>query len=69
MLPLSFKEYVSAANSATIHGAAFNLPQLYARYLSESSFPYTLELSGEQTQPGVGARHSAPTTNPPIPVR
>ncbi|GHV94526.1 ATPase [Spirochaetia bacterium] len=40
MLPLSFKEYVSAAGGQ-------GLSRLYNRYLTESSFPYALELAGD----------------------
>lgn len=38
MLPLSFKEYVTA------RGGSENLPRRYREYLEYSSFPYTLEL-------------------------
>lgn len=38
MLPLSFKEYVTA------RGGSENLPGRYREYLEYSSFPYTLEL-------------------------
>ncbi|GHV76288.1 ATPase [Spirochaetia bacterium] len=41
MLPLSFREYVSAS------GDDKELPRKYTRYLTESSFPYTLELTGK----------------------
>jgi predicted AAA+ superfamily ATPase len=41
MLPLSFKEFASAA------GENESLPRLYNRYLTESSFPYALELKGD----------------------
>jgi predicted AAA+ superfamily ATPase len=44
MLPLSFAEYVSAS------GKGGELSRTYARYILESSFPYTLELSGNQGQ-------------------
>ena len=40
MLPLSFKEYVSATNSD-------NLPQRYREYLETGSFPYALNLLGQ----------------------
>lgn len=39
MLPLSFSEYVEA------RGDGYSLPQLYSQYITQSSFPYTLELS------------------------
>jgi predicted AAA+ superfamily ATPase len=42
MLPLSFKEFVSAS------GGNESLPRLYTRYLTESSFPYALELNGDR---------------------
>ncbi|AEF80302.1 ATP-binding protein [Leadbettera azotonutricia] len=42
MLPLSFKEFVSAS------GGNESLPRLYNRYLTESSFPYALELNGDR---------------------
>jgi predicted AAA+ superfamily ATPase len=41
MLPLSFKEYVSAA------GKQQDIQTLYTRYLTESSFPYARELAGD----------------------
>jgi hypothetical protein len=41
MLPLSFKEYLSALPEKT------NLPEKYRNYLVKSSFPYTLELDDE----------------------
>ena len=41
MLPLSFKEYLSALPEKT------NLPEKYKNYLVKSSFPYTLELEDE----------------------
>jgi predicted AAA+ superfamily ATPase len=40
MLPLSFREYVSAVGQTA-------LPRVYTRYITEGSFPYTLELSGD----------------------
>ncbi|GHV58325.1 hypothetical protein AGMMS49579_25610 [Spirochaetia bacterium] len=50
MLPLSFKEYVSAfgepARGERI--AASDLTRRYRDYLLNSSFPYTLELAGNQ---------------------
>lgn len=42
MLPLSFKEYVSA------HKDKSNLPKLYQSYIMESSFPYTITMKGQQ---------------------
>ncbi len=39
MLPLSFKEYVTA------QGDAQDLPRKYTNYITNSSFPYALELS------------------------
>lgn len=39
MLPLSFKEYVAA------HGDTQDLPRKYTNYITNSSFPYALELS------------------------
>jgi uncharacterized protein len=41
MLPLSFKEYLSALSNKT------DLPAKYRNYLVNSSFPYTLELEDE----------------------
>lgn len=41
MLPLSFKEYLSALPEKT------DLPEKYRNYLVKSSFPYTLELDDE----------------------
>ena len=41
MLPLSFKEYVDGT------GGTDNLPQAYTKYISNSSFPYTLELESQ----------------------
>ncbi len=41
MLPLSFKEYLSALTDKT------DLPAKYRDYLTKSSFPYTLELDDE----------------------
>jgi predicted AAA+ superfamily ATPase len=41
MLPLSFKEYVSAV------GGEGNLQQVYIDDLTQSSFPYALELAGD----------------------
>lgn len=39
MLPLSFAEYIADAGES-------NLQRQYTKYIEESSFPYTLELSG-----------------------
>ncbi|GHV67574.1 ATPase [Spirochaetia bacterium] len=52
MLPLSFKEYVSAVGEARddATGVGQSLPRLYTRYLTESSFPYALELAGNHKQ-------------------
>ena len=44
MLPLSFKEYYTACGLAANH----TLQEIYERYITESSFPYTLQLSGRQ---------------------
>lgn len=44
MLPLSFKEYYKACGLAANH----TLQEIYERYITESSFPYTLQLSGRQ---------------------
>ncbi len=44
MLPLSFKEYVSST------GDNDNLSRKYLTYLEESSFPYALELKGQQRE-------------------
>lgn len=44
MLPLSFKEYYDASNLSANH----TLKEIYERYLTESSFPYTLQLDGRQ---------------------
>ncbi|MDR0730953.1 MAG: ATP-binding protein [Treponema sp.] len=40
MLPLSFREYISVLGPG-------ELPRKYNRYVTESSFPYTLELEGD----------------------
>ena len=42
MLPLSFKEFVTALNSTE------NLSRKYTRYITESSFPQVLEFEGDQ---------------------
>ena len=44
MLPLSFKEYHDACGLASNH----TLQEIYERYISDSSFPYTLQLAGKQ---------------------
>jgi predicted AAA+ superfamily ATPase len=44
MLPLSFKEYVSALEDKT------NLPEKFNAYLHNSSFPYTLNFNGNRVQ-------------------
>jgi predicted AAA+ superfamily ATPase len=44
MLPLSFKEYVSAFKDKS------NLPQKFNDYLVNSSFPYTLAFGGDKDQ-------------------
>jgi predicted AAA+ superfamily ATPase len=44
MFPLSFKEYLSVFKDKT------NLPEKFSRYLRESSFPYTLNFNGNQSQ-------------------
>ena len=44
MLPLSFKEYYGACGLAPNH----SLQEIYERYISDSSFPYTLQLDGRQ---------------------
>ena len=44
MLPLSFKEYYDASDLAANH----TLMEIYERYITESSFPYTLQLDGKQ---------------------
>ena len=44
MLPLSFKEYVSAFSTDP------NIDRLYAEYTQNSSFPYTLELNDPRTR-------------------
>jgi predicted AAA+ superfamily ATPase len=49
MLPLSFKEYVSAfPEPARGEWAAAGLSRRYRDYLLNSSFPYTLELEGNR---------------------
>lgn len=44
MLPLSFKEYYEASSLKANH----SLQEIYEAYLTESSFPYTLQLAGRQ---------------------
>jgi predicted AAA+ superfamily ATPase len=44
MLPFSFKEYIQALSKAA--GAPPDLGRVYKRYITESSFPFALELSG-----------------------
>ena len=44
MLPLSFKEYYGACGMAANH----SLQEIYERYISDSSFPYTMQLDGRQ---------------------
>jgi predicted AAA+ superfamily ATPase len=45
MLPLSFREYISALGPG-------DLPRKYNRYVTEGSFPYTLELEGDRQSIG-----------------
>lgn len=44
MLPLSFKEYLSAEKQQ----GSFSLGELYEKYTRDSSFPYTLQLEGTE---------------------
>jgi len=44
MLPLSFKEYYGACGLAANH----SLQEIYERYISDSSLPYTMQLDGRQ---------------------
>jgi predicted AAA+ superfamily ATPase len=44
MLPLSFKEYMSAVDDKT------NIPEKYQNYLSNSSFPGAMQFNGDQTK-------------------
>lgn len=44
MLPLSFREYYEASGLASNH----TLREIYEKYITESSFPYTLQLDGKQ---------------------
>ena len=48
MLPLSFKEYLSAFTSPGSPPPDGALPRLYRDYLLNSSFPYTLELAARK---------------------
>lgn len=41
MLPLSFKEYLSAVNNQ-------NIPQAYANYVQKGAFPYSLQIPTEE---------------------
>lgn len=43
MLPLSFREYYEACGLASNH----SLREIYERYVTDSSFPYTLQLEGK----------------------
>ena len=45
MLPLSFKEYYEASGLAANH----TLREIYEQYISDSSFPYTLQIREDQT--------------------
>lgn len=45
MLPLSFKEYYDASDLSHNH----SLSEIYEKYLTDSSFPYTIQISGKQT--------------------
>lgn len=44
MLPLSFKEYYESSHLKPNH----SLQEIYEHYITESSFPYTLQLEGKQ---------------------
>jgi len=44
MLPLSFREYYEASGLASNH----TLREIYEKYITESSFPYTLQLDDKQ---------------------
>ena len=44
MLPLSFKEYYGASHLSANH----SLREIYEQYITESSFPYTLQMEGRQ---------------------
>lgn len=44
MLPLSFKEYYESSHLKANH----SLQEIYEHYITESSFPYTLQLEGKQ---------------------
>lgn len=43
MLPLSFKEFCSAERESR-----YTLREMYEKYIHESSFPYTLQLNGQE---------------------
>ena len=45
MLPLSFKEYYEASGLAANH----TLREIYEKYISDSSFPYTMQIGEDQT--------------------
>ncbi|MBR3622562.1 MAG: ATP-binding protein [Selenomonadaceae bacterium] len=45
ILPLSFKEFYTAQNE---NQYKFTLRELYEKYITESSFPYALQLNGNQ---------------------
>lgn len=45
MLPLSFKEFYEASNLSLNHSPS----EIYEKYLTDSSFPYTIQISGKQT--------------------
>lgn len=49
MLPLSFKEFCDGI-SQTRDGVGLTKGEKYARYLSQSSFPYTLQLNGREQE-------------------
>ena len=44
MLPLSFKEFCESSNLSHNH----SLSEIYEKYLTDSSFPYTMQISGKQ---------------------
>ena len=44
MLPLSFKEYYEASHLSANH----SLREIYEQYITQSSFPYTLQMEGRQ---------------------
>ena len=45
MLPLSFKEFYEVCNLSQNH----SLSEIYEKYVTDSSFPYTIQISGKQT--------------------